>query len=210
MIGLPETGPKVTPAAPHGAGRRRPGAHSPAARRSLPVARWVAAVLPAAVAVALLLGAAPRPAEAVELCSPESLELMRSVGITDAQIRTLCAKVAQAKHRLTVSVAKTEDAMGYCRVRLALANHSTEPVDTLVLTVDGARFEPFRFTGIPPGGTGYASSNSRILLACDELRDVKLVFHWPPSLRVAGRVLSGRQLVYYRPHLLDPALAWAR
>lgn len=210
MIALPDIGLKVTRTAATGPGPRRSGSRVPVPGGVRRVAQWMAAALPVAMAAALLLVAAPRPAQAMELCSPESLELMRSVGITGPQIRSLCAKAAQARHRLTLSVAKTEDAMGYCRVRLVLANLSTEPVDSLVLTVERARFEPFRFTGIPPGGTGYASSNSRILLDCDELREVKLVFHWPPSLRVAGRVLSGRRLLYYRPQLLDPALAWTR
>ena len=166
---------------------------------------WLGLLL--AVMVAMMN---PSRVGAIELCGQESRELMRSVGIAEDKVVALCKRAAQARHRLTLGLGETKDALGYCRVKLVLVNLSTEALDSLVLTVDQARFEPFRFAAVAPGGTGYASANSRILLACDELQALKLTFHWPPSLRIGGRVLEGRQLLYYRPQLLHSALAWNR
>ncbi len=59
-----------------------------------------------------------------------------------------------------------------------------------------------------PGGTGYASASSRILLACDELDRLGLALHWPASLRIGDRSLNGRRLRRYKPVLLGEVLAW--
>lgn len=158
---------------------------------------------------ALAALAAALPAGAVELCSAEGRALMRSVDISEAQIAAVCAKAARASAPLTLDVQRTQDELGYCRVTLALTNNSTLYLGALALTVEQARFHPFRFHDIPPGGTGYASANSRIALACDELGAVKLTFHWPVSLRIGDRSPTGRQLEYYRPYLLDSVLAWS-
>lgn len=169
------------------------------------------------VALALLVVAAafggpgtPAPARALELCSPEARGLMRSVGISRAKIRELCARARRHSALLAVSLARTEDELGYCRVTLALQNNSTEYVNSLTLTSANGRFEIFRFHNVLPGGTGYASASSRILLACDELEQVGLAFHWPASLRLGDRSLNGHILQRYKPVLLDEALAWKR
>ncbi|HKI99205.1 MAG TPA: hypothetical protein VKB51_12095 [bacterium] len=153
---------------------------------------------------------APGQARAVELCSREGRTLMRSVHIRESQIRALCEKEARAAAPLTLRVSRTVDELGHCRVTLALVNNSTLYLNALVLTVEEARYVPFAFRNITPGGTGYASSNSRILMACSELRELRLVFHWPPSLRIGDRSPDGQQLLYYRPYLLDSRLAWSQ
>ncbi len=161
-----------------------------------------------ALALGLLL-ARPAPASAIELCSEEGRELMRSVDIPQAKIDAVCEQAARASAPLTLRVRSTRDEQGYCRVTLALINNSTLYLNALVLTVEEARFPPFEFRNITPGGTGYASENSRILLACNELQTEKLAFRWPASLRLGDRVPTGRQLLHYRPYLLDPRLAWS-
>lgn len=154
--------------------------------------------------------AAPAPARAMELCSAESRELMRSVGIADSRIEALCERARRAEALLAVSLVRLQDELGYCRVTLSLQNNTTEFVNSLALSAADSRFEIFRFTGILPGGTGYASASSRILLACDEVDEIGLSFHWPASLRVGDRSLSGRMLERYKPVLLHPALSWSR
>jgi hypothetical protein len=171
---------------------------------------WGLLLLLALPLLALLCGVAPAPAAGVELCGPEAQTLMRSVGIAQAQIDALCAKVARAAAPLTLALVRTRDELGYCRVTLALTNNSTLHLNVLVLTVEDARFHPFRFLNVLPGGTGHASANSRVLLACDELPELKLVFHWPASLRIGDRSPTGQQLAHYRPQLLDPVLEWSR
>jgi len=155
-----------------------------------------------------MLLARPAPAAAVELCSVEGRALMRSVGIREDQIVALCAEAARASAPLTVAIKRTEDQLGYCRITLALTNNTTLHLNALVLTVERARYDAFRFLNVSPGGTGYASANSRSLLACDELGQLPLTFHWPVSLRIGDRAPTGRQLLFYRPTLLDARLAW--
>jgi hypothetical protein len=164
----------------------------------------------ALLCAAALLLCAPAAARAVELCSAEGRALMRSVHISEAQIRAVCAKEARGAAVLTLRVARTEDELGHCRITLALANNSTLYLNALGLTVAEARFAPFQFADVTPGGTGYASASSRILMACGELRELRLVFIWPPSLRIGDRSPEGRQLLYYRPYLLDSRLAWSQ
>lgn len=162
-----------------------------------------------AAGLALLLSL-PRPAQAVELCSEEGRALMRSVHVSEAKIRAVCEKEARASAPLTVRIVRARDELGHCRVTLALANNTTLYLNALVFTVDGARFAPFHFRNITPGGTGYASATSRVLTACSELREVPLAFHWPPSLRIADRSPEGARLLHYRPYLLDSRLAWSQ
>jgi hypothetical protein len=148
-------------------------------------------------------------ARAVELCSQEGRALMRSVHISEAKIKAVCEKEARGSAPLTLRIHRTEDELGHCRVTLALVNNSTLYLNALVLTVEQARFAPFHFSNISPGGTGYASASSRVLVDCVELREVRLAFHWPPSLRIGDRSPDGQQLLYYRPYLLDRRLAWS-
>jgi hypothetical protein len=171
-----------------------------------------ATAAPTAVGLALLVAllAAPSAARAVELCSAEGQALMRSEKITPAQIERLCDKAARAAAPLTLTLRRTRDELSYCRVTLELINNSTQHVNLLVLTVEEARFHPFQFRNVAPGGTGYASANSRILMSCSELDERKLTFHWPASLRIGDRTPSGMQLQHYRPYLLSPRLAWSR
>jgi len=158
---------------------------------------------------ALTLGTAA-PARAVELCSAEAKGLMREAGITEAQIERLCRLARQAGALLALDVRRLTDELGYCRVTLALHNNSLEYINSVALTSAKGYFEIFRFYDILPGGTGYASANSRILLACDELAQIKLVFHWPASMRVADESLQGARLNHYKPVLKSPLLGWNR
>lgn len=162
------------------------------------------------VAVAAAVSFAATGAAAIELCGTKARVLMRSVGISEVQIERLCAEAARASALLTLNLVRAEDELGYCRVTLALTNNSTEYLNSLVVASEGARFDLFRFSNVLPGGTAYASANSRILLACDELPDMKLTFHWPVSLRIADRSPDGRHLQRYKPYLLDPILGWSR
>ena len=146
---------------------------------------------------------------AMELCEAQSRVLMRSVGITEAQVSALCTKAERSRVSLTLAVHRTEDELGYCRVTLALINRSPEYLNSLVMTTEKSRFGLFRFRDISPGGTGYASANSRIPLSCDELGEVKLAFHWPASIRIGNRSPRGLNLRHYKPALLDNKLAWS-
>lgn len=160
----------------------------------------------------LLIPGLPFPGGAVsamELCEAQSKVLMRSVGITESQISALCARVESSRVSLTLAIHRTEDELGYCRVTLALINHTAEYLNSLVMTTVKSRFDLFRFRNISPGGTGYASANSRIPLSCDELGEVKLTFHWPASIRIGNRSPRGSNLRHYKPALLDNILAWS-
>jgi hypothetical protein len=170
--------------------------------------RWPLRATGIGLALGLACLFAAAPARAIELCGEESNALMRSVGISEAQIERLCHKVRQATALLAVSLVRRENELGYCRVTLALRNNATEYVNSVTLTSLDARFENFRFGNVLPGGTAYASALSRIPLACDELNGVKLTFLWPASLRVGDRPLGGRLLEHYKPVLLDPLLRW--
>lgn len=188
---------------PTGAGATARGAPGRAAGRLAWRLAWALAL-----ALGVLL-ARPAPLRAIELCSEEGRELMRSVDIPEAKIDALCEQAARASAALTLRIKSTRGEQGYCRVTLALTNNSSQYLNALVLTVEEARFPPFEFRNITPGGTGYASENSRILLACDELRTLKLAFRWPASLRLGDRAPTGRQLLHFRPYLLDARLAWS-
>jgi hypothetical protein len=166
---------------------------------------WAALLL--GVALAGLL-AAPAPARAVEICSAAGRALMRSADIGEDRIQAVCRQAERAAAPLTLGVKRTEDEIGYCRVTLSLTNNSTLYLNAMVLTVEEARFHPFQFRNISPGGTGYASANSRVLMSCSELGERRLTFHWPASLRIGDRSPTGQQLQHYRPHLLSPRLAW--
>ncbi len=98
--------------------------------------------------------------------------------------------------------------MGYCRVTLALRNNSPSYLNQLTLTSIKGRFEIFHFNNILPGTTGYSSAKSRILLACDELDEIKISFHWPASLRIGDRALQGRRLEAYKPVLQEKIILW--
>ena len=160
----------------------------------------------------LLIPGIPFPGgalSAMELCGAQSKVLMRSVGITTTQISALCTKVERSSVSLTLAVHRTEDELGYCRVTLALINRSAEYLNSLVMTTEKSRFDLFRFRNVSPGGTGYASANSRIPLSCVELGEVKLTFHWPASIRIGNRSPRGLNLNHYKPALLDNKLAWS-
>lgn len=164
------------------------------------------------VPLLLLMGwmALPGDAHAIELCEAQSKTLMRSVGITEQQIKALCAKAARSRALLALALVRAEDELGYCRVTLALNNNSTENLDSMVISSIKNRFDLFRFNNVFPGGTGYASANSRIPISCQELHEVKLTFHWPASLRIGNRAPSGFKLRHYKPVLLDAKLAWSQ
>ena len=172
------------------------------------VGGWGWAVLATGL-LGVMLSIIPASAAAIELCSLEGRTLMRSVDIDEGKIAALCAKAARAAAPLTLRLVRMQDDLSHCRVTLALTNNSTLTLNALVLTTEQARFQPFHFRAIAPGGTGYASASSRILLACDELTALKLAFHWPVSLRIGDRFPAGKQLQHYRPYLLDPVLAWS-
>ena len=207
---LPGPTPSATGASARGLARtarsRRPAAGP--RRRAHPLRGRALRRLALLVGCLAALLAAPPGLGAVELCSAEGQALMRSVGIGESQIAAVCEKAARASAPLTLSVQRTQDELGYCRVTLALTNNTTLHLNALVLTVEQARYDGFHFRNVLPGGTGYASANSRNLLACDELVPAPLTFHWPVSLRIGDRTPVGRQLLHYRPYLLDPRLAW--
>ncbi|MBI3993364.1 MAG: hypothetical protein HY342_08820 [Candidatus Lambdaproteobacteria bacterium] len=159
-------------------------------------------------AFASLLGAFGASARAVELCSAQAADIMRQVGIGEEQIRQACELAQRNSAPLALDVRRAEDQSGYCRVTLELRNNSVLYLNQLTLTTVDGRFEIFRFSDILPGDKGYASANSRILLDCDELEQVKMEFHWPISLRIGDRSLVGQQLTRYRPLLLSDALRW--
>lgn len=159
-------------------------------------------------AIFLLLASAPGPARAIELCDEKSIELMRGVGITDAQIRRLCEAAEDASRLTRLSLRRTEDEAGYCRVILALRNDSIHHIDSFVLTTENSRFEIFRFVDVIPGRTGFASGLSRQLLDCEELAELKVVLIWPGTVRADGKPVSGRLLDQFRPELQSKELRW--
>ena len=216
----PRSKPTPTPTLPQGgapavADRFRPPLACPRLYlrrligRSTAAARVCAAL--GAMVFALLVGTialAPRPARALELCGEKSLELMRGVGITDAQIRKLCQAAEEASRLTRLSLRRTEDEAGYCRVILALRNDSIHHIDSFVLTSEDGRFDIFQFRDIIAGGTGFASGLSRHLMECAELEEIGVSLIWPGTVRVDGRPLSGRLLDQYMPALQSKELRW--
>lgn len=174
------------------------------------IAARKAAVLALLVAAGSLWmgGIGAGPALGVELCSRRAGTLMRSVGIKEGQIRQLCEKLRRSEALLTLEVVRRKNQIGYCRITLGLRNNSTETVEALVLSSEDSLFELFHFANVLPGGMAYASANSRILMACGELEQVKMVFHWPAGMRIGGRTPGGSQVERFKPLLLDSALAW--
>jgi len=171
---------------------------------------WILVLWGAGLCMALLAPGLLREAEALELCGAQAKTLMKSVGIRQEQMEELCRKAAQAEARLSLSVTGARNELGYCRLTLALANHSTEYLNAMVLSSQHPRFDTFRFHNIQPGGTGYASANSNILLDCEELKELKLALLWPISLRMGDRSVNGRSLARYRPLLHHPILTWKK
>lgn len=159
------------------------------------------------LAAAVLAWAAP-PARAIELCSGQSKTLMRQAGIGEEEIARLCRLAKTAGALLKIRLRRTENELGYCRVTLALENDSTAYLNQLTLTSVDGRFEIFRFQNVLPGTTGYAAARSRVLLACDELKRIRLGFHWPASLRIGDRSPRGARLERYKPALLSDVLYW--
>ncbi|MDH5752093.1 MAG: hypothetical protein OEZ59_06705 [Deltaproteobacteria bacterium] len=172
----------------------------------LSIRGMVRAVLPVLFGVLVFSGVTPGQARGIELCSPESLELMRSVDISENQISTLCARARAANALLVVSHKRSEDELGYCRITIACLNNSTEYLNTMALNVEGGLFETFMFNNILPGAVGYASAKSKTLLACDEV--LRMSFYWPVSLRIGDRSLNGRMLQHYKPLLMGSTLSW--
>jgi hypothetical protein len=148
---------------------------------------------------------------ALELCSPEAKAMMRQATISEKKIARLCAAARRNSSVLAISLTRHEDQLGYCLVTLALHNNSNRYLNHLALTSANGRFEIFRFHNILPGGTGYASAKSRILLACDEVEEVGgIAFHWPASLRIADRHPTGQRLGRFKPELLHESMRWSR
>ena len=173
-------------------------------RGGVGVVRWGLAV----AAFALLMGAYGASTRAVELCSAQAADILRRVGISEEQIRHACELAQRNSAPLALGVRRAEDQSGYCRVTLVLRNNTVLYLNQLTLTTVDSRFDIFHFSDILPGDKGYASANSRILLNCDELDELKMEFHWPISLRIGDRSLVGQQLARYRPLLLSTALRW--
>lgn len=173
-----------------------------AARVALPVLLVLAALAAAALV-------RPGPARALELCSAQAMAIMRAEGVSEGQIAAICRRARQESAVLALTVRRTEQEVGYCRVTLALQNNSSRYVNAVTLTTEDSLFEVFTFRDLLPGSTDYASARSRSLLACDELGQLKLRFHRPPSVRVEDRALSGPQLQRFQPVLMDERLAWA-
>ena len=48
----------------------------------------------------------------------------------------------------------------------------------------------------------------KTLIKQSELAQIKLVFHWPASMRVADQSPQGKRLNRYKPVLLSPVLGW--
>ena len=154
-------------------------------------------------------GLAP-PVQGIELCSPKSKQLMRSVGIAPEQIERLCVAAERASRLTRLTIRRTEDELGYCRVTLALRNDSIHHIDSFAFTSEGGRFEIFLFYDVLPGTTGYASGRSRTLMACDELPELRLALRWPGTARVDNRPLQGRRLEQFKPALQSEKLTWTR
>jgi len=171
--------------------------------RSRPPVRAACAALLAAATIY-----AAEPAAAIELCSDRSRELMRSAGITAEQIDRVCELAAESSRLTRLSIRRTEDENGYCRVTLALRNDSVHHINAFTLTSANGRFEIFQFFDIIPGGTGYASAASRSLMSCGEVPALKVPLRWPGSVRAGDRPLQGRQLEQFKPQLLSKDLRW--
>ena len=146
--------------------------------------------------------------QAIELCSAQSKVLMRSVNISNKTIGALCRKATLSTSILAISLQRSEDQFGYCRVTLALHNNSAEYLNTLSLTSLEGLFETFQFDNILPGRVGYAAASSRVLMECAELPEIRIRLHWPPTLRIADKAPTGRLLQHYKPVLLDSFLHW--
>jgi len=160
------------------------------------------------LAVLALFMALTDQAKAVELCSRQSNLLMQQEGISEEKIRSLCERVRKASALIAIKIESREPELGYCRVTLSLQNNSNDFINSLTMAVEKSAFELFRFESILPGGTGYASAKSRILMACDELEEVGLGFIWPVTLKKDDKVLHGRELRRFMPVLLDSMMAW--
>lgn len=162
------------------------------------------------IAVCAVGAALAPPVQGIELCSPKSKQLMRSVGIAPERIERLCVAAERASRLTRLTIRRTEDELGYCRVTLALRNDSIHHIDSFIFTSEGGRFEIFRFYDILPGTTSYASGRSRTLMACDELPELRLTLRWPGTARVDGRPLQGRRLEQFKPALQSEELTWTR
>ncbi|MDH4224035.1 MAG: hypothetical protein OEW12_00100 [Deltaproteobacteria bacterium] len=147
---------------------------------------------------------------AVELCSDEANLLMKQAGIEEGKIKKLCRMTAVSRHLLSITLQRTENELGYCRVTLAMKNNTLSYLNQLTLTVEGGGFEIIKFNNILPGDTGYASTLSRTLMDCAEAKKTGLRFPWPASLRMDDHTASGRWLDQHKPALLDPHLSWSR
>jgi hypothetical protein len=156
----------------------------------------------------LLLLLAAGPVRAIELCGDKSRELMRSAGISADQIARLCELEAEASKLTRLSIRRTEDENGYCRVTLALKNDSIHHINTFALTSGNGRYEIFQFFDIIAGATGYASAASRSLMSCDEVPELKIALRWPGSVRADDHPLQGRQLDQFKPALASKDLKW--
>ncbi len=155
------------------------------------------------------LPALPAPAAAIELCSPEARGMMAQAGIARAKVERLCKMAARGSALLTLSLKRKENELGYCMVTLALHNNSIRYLNQMALVSADSRFDIFRFDNVLPGETGYASARSRILLGCDELREVGIRFRWPAGIRIGDRSPRGKRLERFKPLLLDKAMRWA-
>ena len=147
-------------------------------------------------------------AEAVEMCSPQGKNLMQQAGVTQKQITRVCELARMSASPFVISVRRAEEELGYCRVTLKLENRSTDYLNQLALSTENSLFEIFQFHNVLPGTIGYTSARSKVLLGCDELKTLKLNFHWPASLRVADRAAFGPRLERYKPVFNDKQLGW--
>lgn len=135
---------------------------------------------------------------------------MKKVGVTKTQMDKMCKMARVSSSVFTLSISRKENELGYCRVTLLLNNNSSRYINQLSLTSVKGLYEIFRFHNILPGMKGYSSSLSRSLLACDELSELGIRFHWPISLRVDDRSVGGGTLEQMRPRLLGKILKWDR
>ena len=161
------------------------------------------------VSVTLGLIMEATPSRAVEMCGPQGMKLMQEAGISRQKIDRVCELAQLSASPFVISLRRTEEELGYCRVTLRLENRSTDYLNQLALSTESSLFDIFQFHNVLPGTIGYASSRSRILLACYELKQMKLSFHWPASLRVADRAAHGARLERYKPVLSGEQLGWA-
>lgn len=163
-----------------------------------------------ALGVGILTFSNQHIANGIELCSEQSNNLMRSVNIQEAKIDALCKKARKSTALLALSLVRHEDELGYCTVTLSLQNNSGNYLNVAAFNTEKGRFELFRFANILPGGMGYATAKSRILMDCDELEAIGLHFLWPVSIRLADRNLNGRDLARYKPVLMSELMMWKR